>query len=68
MKKRMATPYKPLLDSKDDTKHFDPENFNIPVDSPPQGSSNKASMPDEINDDFEGFSFVAAEDLTQGCE
>ena len=40
MKKRMPTPYKPLLDSKDDTKHFDPENFKIPIESPPQGSSN----------------------------
>jgi serum/glucocorticoid-regulated kinase 2 len=35
MRKRIPTPYKPLLDSKDDTKHFDPEMGNLPVDSPP---------------------------------
>ena len=62
MTKRMLTPYKPLLDSKDDTKHFDPEMANMPLDSPPQGSSNRASLPDDINNDFEGFSFVATEE------
>lgn len=68
MKKRLATPYKPLLDSKDDTKHFDPEMCNIPVDSPPQDSSNRASLPEEFSNDFEGFSFVATEEQLSGCE
>jgi protein-serine/threonine kinase len=68
MTKRMLTPYKPLLDSKDDTKHFDPEMANMPLDSPPQGSSNKASLPDDINNDFEGFSFVATEEQPESIE
>jgi hypothetical protein len=66
MKKRLQTPYKPLLDSKDDTKHFDPQMGNIPVDSPPQESS-RASAADDSNNDFDGFSFVANEEENQ-CE
>lgn len=35
MKKDLRTPYKPLLDSTDDTKHFDQTIVTIPIDSPP---------------------------------
>jgi len=38
MAKKILTPYKPLLDSHDDTKHFDQEICNIPIDSPPGDS------------------------------
>jgi serum/glucocorticoid-regulated kinase 2 len=72
MQKTCKTPYKPLLDSKDDTKHFDRGICEIPIESPntvnsgnhPQSSG---SYMDE-DDEFDGFSFVAqtvaASDLT----
>ena len=33
--KKLATPYKPLLEGNLDTKHFVPEITGIPVESPP---------------------------------
>jgi hypothetical protein len=63
MAKQQSTPYKPILDSKDDTKHFDQEICNIPIESPPdslfgnQQSDCQGSNPND--DDFDGFSFVA---------
>lgn len=63
MRKQVQTPYKPLLDSKDDTKHFDQEVCNIPIESPAtqQSGGNQASgsFMDDCNDEFDGFSFVA---------
>jgi len=38
--KKIPTPYKPLLDSKLDTKHFDEDICNIPIESPPGEGSN----------------------------
>lgn len=61
--KKEQTPYKPLLDSKDDTKHFDQEICNIPIESPTNQNSNEnqasSSYIDDMNDDFDGFDFVA---------
>lgn len=60
--KMCKTPYKPLLDSKDDTKHFDREICDIPIESPKTVNSGNhpasGSYMDD-NDDFDGFSFVA---------
>ena len=35
LKKKLPTPYKPLLDSNCDTKHFAEEFSNLPIESPP---------------------------------
>ena len=63
MQKKLHPPYKPLLDSKVDTKHFDQEICNIPVESPVTqqsgGNRTSGSYMDDCNDDFDGFSFVA---------
>jgi hypothetical protein len=32
--RKLITPYKPILDSQDDTKHFVPEITDIPIESP----------------------------------
>jgi hypothetical protein len=37
--KKPPPPYKPILDSNEDTKHFDVEMTNIPLESPPAVSS-----------------------------
>ena len=42
MMKKLSTPYKPMLDSKDDTKHFDEEICNIPVESPQKGDQSSS--------------------------
>ncbi|CDW75713.1 rps6 protein kinase [Stylonychia lemnae] len=61
MMKQVQTPYKPLLDRNDDTKHFDQEICNIPIDSPPCDSFGNQYNDNHTEDmnDFDGFSFVA---------
>ena len=73
MKKELRTPYKPMLDSSDDTKHFDSDMCNIPVESPDHSLTNQSppllytqqkqnSTTNEDNpleDDFDGFTFEA---------
>ena len=57
-RKQLKTPYRPHLDSTDDTKHFDSEVLQLPIDSPPLSSGSRALELDK-GDDFEGFSFEA---------
>eukprot|EP00347_Sterkiella_histriomuscorum_P004331 403360851 len=62
MLKQLATPYKPILEGKDDTKHFDQDICNMPIDSPVEdsfGNQQSDCRSSNLNDDFEGFSFVA---------
>ena len=64
MQKQITTPYKPILDSNTDTKHFDQEITNIPVESPSQDMNNSggnctSSSYIGQDDDFDGFSFEA---------
>lgn len=66
LQKKLPTPYKPLLDSKYDTKHFAEEFSNIPIESPPgqdgqSGNFNNSNSccGGEENNDFEGFTFEA---------
>jgi len=62
MRKELRTPYKPMLDSSDDTKHFDNDICNTPIESPTQ-SLNALTPPlkvsNEVEDDFDGFTFEA---------
>jgi serine/threonine protein kinase len=39
MRKELGTPYKPILETCDDTKHFDLQTCNLPVESPPTSTS-----------------------------
>jgi hypothetical protein len=61
--REIKPPYIPMLDNKEDLKHFDQEILNIPIESPPQmGSGESASQRDneDDNDDFRDFSFKAS--------
>ncbi len=64
MQKELRTPYKPMLDSSEDTKHFDNEICNQQIDtpslssSPPLLASNGNNCNQEL-DDFDGFTFEA---------
>ncbi len=61
-RKEIKTPYKPMLDSIDDTKHFDQDTCNLPIESPPLNASllNKALSSEKADDDeFDGFTFEA---------
>lgn len=57
-RKQVKTPYRPHLESTEDTKHFDTEILQLPVDSPPLSSGSRALDLDKA-DDFDGFSFEA---------
>jgi hypothetical protein len=71
MNKTLTTPYKPILESNEDIKHFEQEITNIPIESPPGGSqgtgnngvansqTNGGSQNQNEDIDFEGFSFEA---------
>ncbi len=75
LKKEMIPPYKPLLDTSDDTKHFDMEIQSIPIESPPHSVDKQGSPPTQVdnnksnnhftdnsaldNDEFDGFTFEA---------
>ena len=61
--KQIGTPYKPLLDGHLDTKHFVPEITGIPIESPPQLSNSGGHLNSEIDEEFDGFSFIADEVL-----
>jgi len=56
--KQLKSPYRPHLESTDDTKHFDSEILQLPIDSPPLSSGSHALELDK-GDDFDGFSFEA---------
>lgn len=60
----MKTPYKPLLDTHDDTKHFDAQTLTIPVESPPGGGGHAAVHEEE--EEYEGFTFEAQTVLSKG--
>ena len=60
--KQIAPPYKPILESNTDTKHFDQEILDMPIESPTNdmgasGGNGTSSYMDE--DDYNGFSFEA---------
>ena len=60
--KQIISPYKPLLDSNTDTKHFDQDILNMPIESPPQEMKSSPGYANSSNmdqDDFDGFSFEA---------
>jgi hypothetical protein len=60
--KQIRAPYKPILESTDDTKHFDPQICEIPIESPQRlsGKVGESVLGEvENTNDFEGFSFEA---------
>ncbi len=56
LSKSLKTPYKPLLDTHDDTKHFDAHTLALPVESPTGGG---AQVVQECEEEYEGFTFEA---------
>lgn len=61
--KELRPPYKPQLETGDDTKHFDQEICKIPIDSPSLGGlASQLSPCDE--DEFDGFTFEARTQLS----
>ncbi len=59
-KKQVQTPYRPHLDSTDDTKHFDTDILSLPVESPSSPRVSSGSLRALGRDDeFAGFSFEA---------
>jgi serine/threonine protein kinase len=72
LSKTLKTPYKPLLDSTDDTKHFDKHILSIPVESPPEKAKEQdrarqaATNVAQGDDEFDGFTFEAQTVLSKG--
>jgi serine/threonine protein kinase len=75
LSKALKSPYKPLLDSTDDTKHFDKQILSIPVKSPPERATERdrakkaleASNIAQGDDEFDGFTFEAQTVLSNGA-
>ena len=75
LSKTLKTPYKPLLDSTEDTKHFDKHILTIPVESPPEREKEQdrarkaleASNVPQGDDEFDGFTFEAQTVLSKGA-
>ena len=62
LNKQVSAPYIPIIDSNQDTKHFDPDICSIPVESPLVSSGNQ----NEQGDGFDGFSFEAKTLISSG--